>query len=84
MKTAIDRYIINRDGTKEVWYKSGLIRHYGKTWKPSKTVQKVISEGFIYMIYGNTIFKSERDYIFESRSNDRNAIGKVIRNNAEV
>ena len=70
MKTKIDRVIVKPDGTKVVWYKSGLFRNYGKTWKPSKTVAEVISKGFVYCLYGNTIFKPERDYIIENRSRD--------------
>lgn len=64
MKTNIDRFIVNRDGIKEVWYKSGLIRHYSKPWKPHKTVQKFVSHSFIFTtIDGSTLFKLERDTI---------------------
>lgn len=64
MKTNISRLIVNRDGGKEVWYKSGLIRHYSKPWKPCKAVQKFVSNAVIFTtIDGSTLFKLERDTI---------------------
>ncbi len=64
MKTNINRFIVNRDGSKEIWYKSGLIRHYSKSWKPYKTVQKFVSNAVIFTtIDGSTLFKLERDTI---------------------